>query len=102
MPGSRRAALLAAAIALAAAGCNDELCTRDSECNAGFVCTREALCAPAPDAGQSPGGGDGGSGPADGGLADAAPLDAAGVDAAIDASPVIDAGDEEEDDGLDL
>ncbi len=97
MPGSRRVALLACAIALGAAACNEDLCTRQSECEAGFVCTREAACEPAPDANANPGG-DGGTGQVDGGPADAAPPDAAAEIDAGDASPEIDAGD----DGLDL
>ena len=100
MPGSWRGALLAVAIALGAVACNEGLCTRSSECETGFVCTREAVCEPAPDA--SGPGGDGGAGGLDAGAPDAG-SDSGIPDAAVDidagdASPEIDPGD----DGLDL
>ncbi len=101
MPGSRRVALLAVAIALGAAACNEQLCTRSSECETGFVCTREAVCEPAPDASGSPGG-DGGAGGLDASAPDAGSdsgvSDAAADIDAGDASPEIDASD----DGLDV
>jgi hypothetical protein len=101
MPGSRHVALLAAAMVLGATACNEDLCTRSSECETGFVCTREAACEPAPDASGSPGG-DGGAGGLDASAPDAGsdsgvPDAAADIDAG-DASPEIDASD----DGLDL
>jgi hypothetical protein len=49
MRGSRMAAVLAAA-ALGSAACNEELCTRDSECPIGTVCSADAVCVTAPDA----------------------------------------------------
>jgi len=93
MPGSRRVALLACLIALGAAACNEDLCTRNSECEGGLVCTREAVCEPAPDASASPGG-DGGAGEVDGGSPDASVPDAGSDIDAGDASPEIDAGGE--------
>jgi hypothetical protein len=101
MPGSRRVALLAAAMMLGTSACNEDLCTRSSECETGFVCTREAACEPAPDASGSPGG-DGGAG----GL-DASAPDAGGDSGVPDAAVDIDAGDaspeiDASDDGLDL
>jgi hypothetical protein len=55
---------LAAVLAAAALGgaCNEELCTRDSECPLGTVCSADALCVPAPDA--SPNNNDAGVPPA--------------------------------------
>ncbi len=98
MPGSRLVALLAVALAFGAAACNEELCTRNSECETGFVCTREAACEPAPDASASPGG-DGGAGGVDASAPDAGG-DSGVPDAAVDldagdASPDADAGDDD-------
>ena len=78
--------LLACAIAIGAGGCNDALCTRTSDCDEGYVCTREALCEPEPDANAS-GGGDAGASDAaapDANTSDAGPPDAALPDAGID------------------
>jgi hypothetical protein len=78
--------LLACAIAVGAGACNDALCTRTSDCEEGFICTREALCEPAPDADTS-GGGDAGTpdaSPFDANPFDAGPPDAALPDAGID------------------
>jgi hypothetical protein len=50
MRGRRRAAVVLASAALGGAACNDELCTRDSECPIGLVCSADATCVLAPDA----------------------------------------------------
>jgi hypothetical protein len=73
--------LLAGLLAPGAGACNDALCTRTSECDEGFVCTREARCEPAPDA--SPNDDDGGGGGVDAGTPDASSLDAGPPDAAL-------------------
>jgi hypothetical protein len=91
MPGSRRrrrtlagaaALLCACATALGAGACNELRCTRTSECDVGFVCTRDALCEPAPDASPSA---DGGAGPVDAGAPDAGARDGGPADASPDA-----------------
>jgi hypothetical protein len=50
MPGRRLAAALLVACAIAGGACNEDLCTRDSECPTGLVCSADALCVPAPNA----------------------------------------------------
>ena len=68
------------AIALLAAGCTPELCSRHSDCAAGLVCTAAGQCAKAPvDAG--------GDGTSDGSAATA--VDAAAADTTPDGEPVI-------------
>jgi hypothetical protein len=89
---------VACAIALAAAGCNEELCTRNSECETGFVCTREAVCELAPDASSGPDR-DAGAGQVDSGGPFDLPDAGAEIDAG-DASFEVDAGDGDDDLGL--
>jgi hypothetical protein len=69
MPGKRRAAAAlaalavafgASALALAGPGCTPQLCTRNSECPAGYGCSSRAQCERLPDA--ASGGGDAGGG----------------------------------------
>lgn len=78
MPGRRVVELLVAAVtACATGGCVADLCTRDIECERGYVCTARAECVPAPDASASV---DGGSDADAGASSSAVTLDASPLD----------------------